>query len=139
MEWLGWATRDGQRFTYPSRKAVKAVMGKVRKWCRELDTSQPLDALLQLNRLLRGWCAYFWPGVSHAAFQYLSHYTWARVFGWLRRKHRRTNWKDLRRRYCDGRWWPHGEERELFDPGKVRATRYRYRGTAIPAPWPKAG
>ncbi|ADI04584.1 RNA-directed DNA polymerase [Streptomyces bingchenggensis BCW-1] len=95
LDFLGWhiqrrrkrGTNQHYVYTYPSRKAVKAAMGKVRKWCRELDTNQPLDALLQLNRLLRGWCAYFRPGVSHAAFQYLSHYTWQRVIGWLRRKH----------------------------------------------------
>jgi RNA-directed DNA polymerase len=148
LDFLGWHIQRHRKrgtnrhyvYTYPARKAVKAAMVKVRKWCRELDTSQPLDALLlQLNQLLRGWCAYFRPGVSHAAFQYLSHYTWGRVIGWLRRKHPKTNWKDLRRRYCGGRWWPHGQERELFDPGKVRTTRYRYRGTIIPTPWPTAG
>lgn len=144
LDFLGWRIQRHRKrgtdryyiYTYPSCKAVKAVMIRVRKWCRELDTNQPLDALLlQLNRLLRGWCAYFQPGVSHAAYKYLSHYTWARVFEWLRRKHRRTNWKDLRRRYCDGRWWPHGQERTLFNPATVRTTRYRYRGTAISTPW----
>ncbi|MGR8008942.1 group II intron maturase-specific domain-containing protein [Streptomyces hypolithicus] len=60
------------------------------------------------NRMLRGWCEYFHPGVSHDTFRYLSHYTWRRVIGWLRRKHRRITWKDLRRRYCDGQWWPRG-------------------------------
>jgi RNA-directed DNA polymerase len=142
LDFLGWHIQRHRKrgtnrhyvYTYPSRKAVKAAMGKVRKWCRELDTNQPLDALLlQLNRLLRGWCAYFRPGVSHAAFQYLSHYPWQRVIGWLRRKHPKTNWKNLRRRYCSGRWWPHGQERELVNPAKVRTTRYRYRGTVIHA------
>src|SRR5205814_7750000 len=46
------------------------------------------------------------PGVSSAVFQYLSAYAWRRVIGWLRRKHRRITWKDLRRRYCGGHWWP---------------------------------
>lgn len=79
------------------------------------------------------------PRGTHAAFQYLSHYTWYWVIKWLRRKHPKLNWKQLRRRYCDGKWWPHGQERELFDPAKVRTTRYRYRGTVIPTPWPTAG
>jgi RNA-directed DNA polymerase len=147
LDFLGWHIQRHRKrgtdrhyvYTYPSRKALKAAMAKVRTWCRKLDTNQPLDALLlQLNRQLRGWTAYFRPGVSHAAFQYLSHYTWERVIGWLRRKHPKTNWKDLRRRYCGGRWWPRGQERELFDPAKVRTTRYRYRGTVIPTPWPTA-
>ncbi|MFC0530263.1 group II intron maturase-specific domain-containing protein [Phytohabitans kaempferiae] len=65
-------------------------MGKVKTWTRRTSTSLSLDVLLiQLNRMLRGWCAYFRPGVSKATFQYLSSYTWDRVIRWLRRKHRR--------------------------------------------------
>jgi RNA-directed DNA polymerase len=34
---------------------------------------QPLEVLLRhLNPMLRGWCAYFRPGVSSATFAYLS-------------------------------------------------------------------
>jgi RNA-directed DNA polymerase len=89
--------------------------------------------------MLRGWCAYFRPGVSSATFQYLSSYVWGRVIHWLRRKHPRMNWKDLRRRFCGGGWWPASEERELFSPGRVRTTRYRYRGSVIPSPWSTVG
>ena len=38
--------------------------------------------------MLRGWCAYFQPGVSSVTFSYLSHYAWQTVWRWLRRKHR---------------------------------------------------
>ena len=69
--WLRSGTRQ-------ARKAVKAVTGKVKTWCRRMDTNQPLDVLLlRLNQMLRGWCAYFRPGVSSATFAYLSAYTWA--------------------------------------------------------------
>lgn len=95
--------------------------------------------LLHLNRMLWGWCAHFRPGVSSATFAYLSAYTWARVIGWLRRKHRRITVKELRRRYCGGGWWPGTKERQLFNPAKVSTTRYRYRGTVIPSPWPVTG
>jgi hypothetical protein len=44
--------------------------------------------------------------------------------------------KELRRRYCDGRWWPSDNGVTLFDPGKVGTSRYRYRGAVIPTPWP---
>src|SRR5262249_50826426 len=98
-----------------------------------------LDVLLiQLNRMVRGWCVYFQSGVSKAVFQYLSSYLWDRVMRWLRSKHRRISWKDLRRRYCGGGWWPASAERSLFDPAAVRITRYRYRGTVIPSPWQHA-
>jgi RNA-directed DNA polymerase len=119
---------------------VQAVTGKVKDLCRRIGTNQPLEVLLlQLNWLLRGWCAYFRPGVSSITFKYLSAYTWRRVFEWLRRKHRRSTVKELRRRYCAGGWWPGTEERQLFNPAKVRTTRYRYRGAAIPTPWPVTG
>ena len=50
-----------------------AVTGKVEDVVPAMDTNQPLDVLLlQLNRMLRGWCAYFRPGVSSATFDYLS-------------------------------------------------------------------
>src|SRR5680860_843424 len=145
LDFLGWRIQRHRKrgtdryyvYTYPARKALMAVTGKVKTMCRRMDTGQPLDALLiRLNWVLRGWCAYFRPGVSSATFKYLSSYTWARVMRWLRRKHRRITVKELRRRFCGGDWWPETEERTLFNPAKVSTTRYRYRGTAIPSPWP---
>ena len=147
LDFLGWriqrhrkrGTRQHYIYTYPARKAVKAAMAKVKTICRQ-NVNLPLEALLhQLNRVLRGWTAYFRPGVSSATFKYLSAYTWSRVMRWLRRKHRRITVKDLRRRFCGGGWWPGTEERTLFNPAKVPTTRYRYRGTAIPTPWPATG
>jgi RNA-directed DNA polymerase len=148
LVFLGWHIQRHRKrgtsrryvYTYPSRKALAAVMAKVKAQCRKTGTSLTLDTLLiEINRMVRGWCEYFRPGVSSATFQYLSSYVWMRVMKWLKRKHRRTSWKELRRRYCGGRWWPASNERELFDPGKVRTTRYRYRGTVIPSPWPATG
>jgi len=123
-------------YTYPAKKALNAVMLKVKTQCRQIGTNQPLDVLLQrLNPLLRGWCIYFRPGVSSVTFHYLHHYTWHRVWNWLRRKHPKTTWKNIRRRYYDAAGWPVTGERKLFDPVKVSTTRYRYRGTVIPTPW----
>jgi len=120
-------------YTYPSRKAVRAVMAKVKRQRRVTGTDQPLHVLLiRLNRRLRGWRAYFRRGVSSAASQHLSSYAWGRVIGWLRRKHRLSAWKDLRRRYCDGRSWPASDERALFKPG--HGTHH-----ALPLPLPLPG
>lgn len=121
-------------YTFPSRKAVTSIRQKVKKISRQ-GTNHPLaDLLRQLNMALRGWTAYFQHAVSKAAFGHLRNYTWWRVTGWLRRKHRKANWKQLRRRYSTTGWWPRDEEMALFDPGKVAVTRYRYRGN-IPTPW----
>jgi RNA-directed DNA polymerase len=146
LVFLGWQIQRHRKrgtnryyvYTYPSRKALAAVMAKVKTQCRKTGTSLSLDTLLiSINQMVRGWCVHFQPGVSSATFQYLSSYVWKRVFTWIRRKHRRSSWKELRRRYCGGQWWPASDKRVLFDPAKVRTTRYRYRGvTGIPSPWP---
>src|SRR2546430_16641961 len=75
-------------------------------------------------------------GVSHATFSYLRAFLWRQVIGWLRRKSRRSNWKELRRVACGGGWWPATPEVTLFDPAKMRTIRYRYRGAKIPARGP---
>jgi RNA-directed DNA polymerase len=86
--------------------------------------------------VLRGWTTYFRHGVSAATFAYLRHYTWSRVIDWLGRKHRRANWKQLRRRYLTGvGLWPEQDGMTLFNPAAVTITRYRYRRDRIPTPW----
>lgn len=141
LDFLGWhiqrhpkrGTGKQYVYIYPAKKALKAVMAKVKTTCRQ-NTNQPLDVLLiQLNRMLRGWTAYFKYGCSHATFSYLRSYLWKEIVRWQERKHRRTPWKQLRRRYGI---WPAAGERVLFDPARVRAKRYYYRGTRIPTPWP---
>ncbi|HWO65065.1 MAG TPA: group II intron reverse transcriptase/maturase [Umezawaea sp.] len=143
LDFLGWRIQRHRKrgtdksfvYTYPSKKAVRAVTGKVRTLSR-LNKNLPLEVLLHtLNPVLRGWCIYFQPGVSSATFRFLRAFAWRRVIGWLRRKHLRMNWKRLRQRYCHGGWWPTDGSVALFDPGRMRTTRYRYRGAAIPTPW----
>jgi RNA-directed DNA polymerase len=146
LDFLGWRIQRHQKkgttrqyvYTYPAKKALRAVMAKVRMICRR-NVNMPLEALLRdLNPILRGWCAYFRPGVSSATFQYLSHYAWETVIRWARRKHFKATWKTIRRIYCRGGWWPVTQRGTLFDPKRVATTRYPYRGAKIPSPWPFA-
>lgn len=144
LDFLGWRIQRHRKrgtsrhyvYVYPSRKALRAVTAKVKATCRRVGTGQPLDVLLRrVNPVLRGWCGYFRVGVSSATFNYLSHYVWTTVWRWLRRKHRKSTWKQLRRQYCHGGWWPGTGEEELFNPQTVTANWYRYRGSIIPSPW----
>jgi RNA-directed DNA polymerase len=146
LDFLGWriqrqprrGTTERYVYTYPSRKALRAVMAKVRTATRG-GSDLTLGVLLhRLNPVLRGWTNYFQSGVSSATFQYLGAFTWRRVIGWLRRKHPRITWKQLRRRHLSGGWWPTENEVTLFNTAAVRTSRYRYRGAAIPSPWPSA-
>jgi RNA-directed DNA polymerase len=122
-------------YTWPSKKALASIKAKVKAITTQ-GTNNPLsDLLRQLNAVLRGWTNYHRHGVAKATFGYLHQYTWLRVVGWLRRKHRRANWEFLRRRYLANRWWPEHDGIALFDCRAVPVTRYRYRGAAIPTPW----
>ncbi|MGH8874952.1 MAG: group II intron reverse transcriptase/maturase [Acidimicrobiia bacterium] len=142
FDFLGFRIRRDERrgtgkpfvYTYPSKAALAAVKAKVRAATRGA-TDQPLRILLhRLNPVLRGWTTYFRPGVSKATFSYLRAFVWRRVVCWLRHKHPRATWKELRRRYLPG-WWPMEEEVRLFNPGGVQVRRYRYRAARIPSPW----
>jgi RNA-directed DNA polymerase len=141
LDFLGWRIQRHRKrgagkhyvYVYPAKKALVAVMTKIKTVCRK-NTNQPLAVLLhQLNRMLRGWTAYFKYGCSNATFSYLRSYLWKEIVRWQERKHRRTPWKQLRRRYGI---WPADGDIGLFDPARVSAKRYYYRGTRIPTPWP---
>jgi RNA-directed DNA polymerase len=144
LDFLGWRIQRHHKrgtnqqfvYNYPAKKALRAVKAKCKATCR-MNVSLPLAVLLhRLNSVLRGWTTYFRPGVSSRAFQHLRMIVWRQVWGWLRRKHLHTGWRKLRRRYCDGGWWPRDGKVALFNPGAVTTTRYRPRGTTIPSPWP---
>jgi RNA-directed DNA polymerase len=145
FDFLGWriqrhlkkGTLDRRYvYSYPAKKSVASIKEKIKAICR-LDRNLPIDAVLhQLNRVVRGWCAYFRRGVSFKTLQYVRGFLWKQVIAWIRRKHRRITWKDLRRRYCGGRWWPQGEDTVLYNPVEDGTRWYSYRGARIPSPWP---
>lgn len=147
LDFLGWRIQRHRKrgtveryvYTYPSKKALRAITAKVKAACLQNVNDSLADLLHRLNPMLRGWTAYFRPGVSNATFEYLRSYVWQRVMRWIRNEHRRINWEKLRRRYRTvtyDRWWPADGDVILFNPASVSTTRYRYRGTKIPSPWP---
>jgi RNA-directed DNA polymerase len=142
FDFLGWRIqrhqqRGSQRryvYTYPSRKALAAVKAKVRAITGQ-TTNQSLTVVLhRLNWVLRGWANYFRHGASAKTFAYLDAFCWRRVMRWLCRKHPRTGWRTICRRWLPG-WRPTEGKVALFDPGTIKIRRYRYRGAAIPSPW----
>jgi RNA-directed DNA polymerase len=122
-------------YTYPAKNSLAEIKAKVRTMTQGATDLSLMSLLHRLNPVLRGWTAYFRHGVSKATFSYLRAFVWRRVICWLRHKNRRANWKQLRRRYLSGWWWPAEGEVVLFNPGAVTVSRYRYRGTRIPSPW----
>jgi RNA-directed DNA polymerase len=121
-------------YTYPSKKALASIIGRVRALTSRASHPTLAVLLRQLNPVLRGWCAYFHYGVSKATFGYLNLYSWNRVVRWIRKRHKRAKWAVLLRRYLPG-WHPTEDGVMLFEPRQVTVSRYRYRGDRIPSPW----
>jgi RNA-directed DNA polymerase len=127
-------------YTVPSRKAIQAVKDKVAAETYRSTLNQDFAALLQsVNAVLAGWANYFRHGVSKAVFNKVDAFAWNRIMRWLRRKHQgRTGlgMPALRRRFCiPGTWIFAANGIRLTGASAVPVTRYRYRGTQIPAPW----
>jgi len=131
-----WHGRPGKRalYTYPSKSALRTVMAKVRSLTRRNKHRGLADLLRAVNRTLQGWCVYFHHGVSAQTFSYLDHFTWWRIYGWLRKRHAGLNRGALVRRFLP-RWEIRDGQVELFRPERVAITRYRFRGARIPTPW----
>jgi RNA-directed DNA polymerase len=146
FDFLGWRIQRRRQagsdrrlvYTYPSKKALAAIVGTVRTLTHRSSNRSLAVLLHRLNPVLRGWCAYFQHGASSRTFGYLDAYAWRRILRWLRQRHPRSNWKILRRAFLPG-WQPTQDGVVMFRPGTVRITRYRYRGTRIPRPWATTG
>ncbi|BCJ70430.1 hypothetical protein GCM10009779_34210 [Polymorphospora rubra] len=134
-----WRSRTGKRavYTYPSKKALASIIGKVRTLTRRAKHRTLADLLRRVNPVLRGWCNYFRHGVSSRTFGYVDHYAFWRIVGWLRKRHAGLNMHTLVRRFLP-QWQIRDERLELFRPATVSIERYRYRGTRIPTPWSSA-
>ena len=128
-------------YTFPSKRALREVMHRIKALTKRNMTNLSLDELIHaLNPILRGWTNYHRHNASKRCFAYLSYYLWWRVIRWLRKKYPRLTWKQIRRR-CWGRNWTSREGTRLAWPAEVPVTRYRYRGHRIPSPWaaPRTG
>jgi len=123
-------------WTYPSKKSLEAIKHKVKSLTTRSTTHLSLKVLLlSLNPVLRGWATYFRYDASKRTLAYVDHFTWWRVFRWLRKKHPSRTYRYLRKRYCDDQWQIREEGVELFRPARVTVERYRYRGERILLPW----
>jgi RNA-directed DNA polymerase len=121
-------------YTYPSKKSLASIKGKVRQLTRRAQHRTLADLLRRLNPVLRGWCTYFRHGVSKRTFSYVDHFAFWRNVGWLKKRHLGLNMHTLVRRRLPG-WEISDDGIDLFRPHRFAVERYRYRGTKIPTPW----
>ena len=129
-------------YTIPSRKAIQVAKDKVSaKTYRSTLYQEPDMLIAGINRALAGWANYFRHGVSSAVFSAIDHHAWNRIMRWLRRKYEGRNgltMPELRRRFCIRGTWKFAYNGVVFTgASSVAVTRYRYRGTLIPSPYPE--
>ena len=124
-------------YTYPSKKALASIMGKVRALTNGSRHKTLADLLHRLNPVLRGWCNYFRHGASSATFSYLDLFAWRRITRWLRKRHPGITWKHLFRRFLTERPGnrPAEGKEVLFLAQQMPIVRYRWRANNIPTPW----
>jgi RNA-directed DNA polymerase len=124
--------RASAAFSFPSRTAVNRLRHRIKTLTGRFTTSLSLDALLHaLNPVLRGWTNYYRHAASKRCFAYLDHYLWTRLVLWLRKKHPRLTWKQVRRQYW-GRNWTSTEGTRPYWPTTVAVTRYIPRRRHLP-------
>lgn len=87
-----FVNKDGLHYygTKPSKKALKKVIEKIhaetsRQWL--LSTAE--IRVLQINRIIQGWCGYFNQGPVLPCYKILRKYTEKRLRRWLANKHKR--------------------------------------------------
>ena len=131
-----WRGRTGKKaiYTYPSKKSLASIIGKIRSLTRRNLHRTLADLLGRLNPTLRGWCNYFRHGVSSQTFSYIDYFAFWRIVGWVKKRHSGLNMHTLVRRHLPG-WRIHDGGIEMFRPNTVAIERYRYRGAKIPTPW----
>lgn len=147
FDFLGWriqrrtkaGTTQKMVYTYPAKKSLHRIVGKVRIITRRSGSPyRSLEQLLKhVNSVVRGWCHYFRHGVSSATYHYLYHYLWKSVVKWIRARHPKLGWRTIKRRYLTGypAHRPAANGILLYNPQDIHIERYRWRGYSIPTPW----
>lgn len=130
--------RNRYVYTLVGNEALASVMRRVKTLTRRSTIRLDLAELLRaLNPVLRGWAAYFRYAAAKRTLAYLRWYAWWRVIRWLRKKHPRWTWQQVRRRTF-GKDAIRAGGLTLYDPAAMRVERYRFRGAHISTPWNEA-
>jgi group II intron reverse transcriptase/maturase len=123
------------------KSKLKDLRRKIKAKVRETPTGFPLAYLITtLNPVITGWRNYYrYATWATRDFNSLDWWMQNRVGRWLQKKHRKTTWRELRRRFTgagrkDGRQWAEGPTTlRLFTEGG--SLRFPHRGIRIPNGW----
>jgi len=139
---IQWRRKQGTRkhyvYTFIDDRPVRSLKAKIRALTPRTSQLDTEYVLTRLNQVMHGWASYFRHAVAKATFDMLDNFAWWRIIRMLTERHH-WKWADVRRRFTTpaGRWLPiTAGEAELRPVAAIPVTRYRYRGSQIPSPWP---
>ena len=139
---IRWRRKRGSNkwhvYTFIATRPIRSVKAKIRALTHRTSQQDLRYVLVRLNQIMHGWANYFRHAVAKHTFSTLDTFTWRRLINMLRRRHHWT-WTAIRRRFTTptGRWLPINADGMEYRPiAAIPVTRYRWRGTTIPNPWP---
>ncbi|MEU1193559.1 group II intron reverse transcriptase/maturase [Streptomyces sp. NPDC005859] len=77
-------------YTFIADKPVATLKRKIKQLTQKLSHLDYKIALIQINRILRGWANYFRHAVAKHTMQTLHTFVWWRVIRWVMHRHART-------------------------------------------------
>jgi RNA-directed DNA polymerase len=124
-------------YTFIADKPVREFKRKIRALTHRRSQVAFGQAITRINQIQRGWANYFKHAVAKHTFDRLQAFVWWRIVNWVIYRHR-MGWKAFRSRFKGPNGWRPiaADGVELFSIASVAVTRYRWRGTKIPLPWP---
>ncbi|NIJ09718.1 RNA-directed DNA polymerase [Saccharomonospora amisosensis] len=139
---IQWRRKRGTNkwhvYTFIGARPIRALKAKIRALTPRTSQQNLEYVLTRLNLIMHGWANYFRHAVAKNTFSMLDNFAWWRIIRMLRERHR-WRWRDVRRKFTmpTGQWLPiTAGTTELRKIAAIPVTRYRWRATTIPAPWP---
>ena len=90
FDFLGWNVRRFRRqviLVQPSKKNLKAFLGKCRDIIKSHKASTQVHLIWKLNPILRGWSNYHRTETASRTFEYADHRLWKLLWSWSKRRH----------------------------------------------------
>lgn len=103
FDFLGWNFRkyDGKLLIKPSKKNVKAFLGKIREKVKGNKTAKQENLIGLLNPMIRGWANYHKGTVAKETFAKVRCEVWKALWQWATRRHPNKGLHWIKERYFE--------------------------------------
>lgn len=139
FDFLGWNVRIFNRMlvTQPSKKNIKAFLGKIRSLLRERKAARQIEVIEKLTPVIRGWANYHRSQMASRTFARCDHQIWQALWRWACRRHPNKGKRWIKQRYfkcLKGRDWLFADQDKLLPvlAGYLKRPHIKIMGEANP-------